>query len=42
MLLLPKPLKGKPADDSDTKEYEEGYDEVVKKIKGTQPVFPSL
>lgn len=33
MLIMPKPLKGKPADDGDTKEFEDGYKELEKKVK---------
>jgi len=38
MLILPKPIKGKAADDAESKEFDESYEEVAKKVKASELV----
>lgn len=39
LLILPKPIKAGEVDEEETKEFEEAYGEVEKKLKAAQVVY---
>lgn len=39
MLLLPQPIKGKAADDAETKEFSDAFADVERRVKAAMPVF---